>query len=120
MAPALSCSLMSSLTRTSVLESRQEECESVVKNKRNSSSDNNFCKKVKLEEMTDTTQKRANFSALQPTSNGVNRTIPNFVNLKPGSAKKLVIKNFKGIFMIVYLLLLAFLILVNFTRYGSW
>lgn len=94
MAPALSCYLMSSLTRTSVLESRREECESVVK-KRNSSSDNNFCKKVKLEDMTDTSQKRANFSALQPTSNGVNRTIPNIVSLKPGSAKKLVIKNFK-------------------------
>ncbi|XP_075233766.1 cullin 4 [Lycorma delicatula] len=84
---------MSSLTRT-VLESHQE-CESVIKNKKNLSSDNNFSKKVKLEEMTDTSQKRANFSALQPTSNGVNRTIPSIVNLKPGSAKKLVIKNFK-------------------------
>lgn len=49
--------------------------------------------------MTDTTkQKRANFSALTPTSNGVNRT-PSIVSLKPGAAKKLTIKNLKGKFL---------------------
>jgi len=54
--------------------------------------------------MTDTaapaatdTQKRANFSALTVSNpNGVNKISPSLVNAKPGSAKKLVIKNFKS------------------------
>lgn len=51
--------------------------------------------------MTDTatdTQKRANFSALTVGNpNGVtNRISPSLANTKPGSAKKLVIKNFKS------------------------
>lgn len=54
--------------------------------------------------MTDTaaaaatdTQKRANFSALTVGNpNGVNKISPNLANAKPGSAKKLVIKNFKS------------------------
>ncbi|RLU23086.1 hypothetical protein DMN91_005364 [Ooceraea biroi] len=53
--------------------------------------------------MTDTataaatdTQKRANFSALTVgNSNGVNKISQNLANAKPGSAKKLIIKNFK-------------------------
>lgn len=98
-AAAVSCNHMSSLTRTRVIETQQDEdCENTLKRKRNTTtSDNHFCKKVKQEEnMTDTTnQKRANFSALTPSSNGINRTIPSIVNLKPGAAKKLVIKNFK-------------------------
>ncbi|XP_073989923.1 cullin 4 isoform X1 [Rhodnius prolixus] len=88
---------MSSLTRTRVLEAQGEDCENSVKRKRNSSSNpEKFCKKNKVEDnMTDTTkQKRANFSALTPTSNGVNRT-PSIVSLKPGAAKKLTIKNLK-------------------------
>lgn len=99
-AAAVSCYHMSSLTRTRVIETQQDEdCENTLKRRRNTTnSDNHFCKKVKQEEnMTDTTnQKRANFSALTPSSNGINRTIPSIVNLKPGAAKKLVIKNFKG------------------------
>ncbi|KAF6211064.1 hypothetical protein GE061_014177 [Apolygus lucorum] len=39
-------------------------------------------------------QKRANFSALTPNANGVNRN-SSLVNLKPGAAKKLVVKNLK-------------------------
>ncbi len=41
------------------------------------------------------TQKRANFSALSSPSNGFSRHASPLAN-KPGSAKKLVIKNFKG------------------------
>jgi len=43
------------------------------------------------------TQKRANFSALTVGNpNGVNKISPSLANAKPGSAKKLVIKNFKS------------------------
>lgn len=55
------------------------------------------CKKVKEHEdnskMTDT--KRPNFSAIGGP-NGVNKNVSPLTNNKPGSAKKLVIKNFKG------------------------
>ena len=49
-----------------------------------------------LERMTDTQNKRANFSALSSPSNGFSRHASPLANSKPGSAKKLVIKNFKG------------------------
>ncbi|XP_046414629.1 cullin-4A isoform X2 [Neodiprion virginianus] len=53
-----------------------------------------------IENMTDSaanTQKRANFSALTVASpNGVNKISANATNAKPGSAKKLIIKNFKN------------------------
>ncbi|XP_071441003.1 cullin-4A [Hetaerina americana] len=62
---------------------------------------NSFCetdenilnKKLKKEAMTDTSQKRPNFSALS-NPNGVSKN-STIVNVKPGSAKKLIIKNFK-------------------------
>jgi len=41
-------------------------------------------------------QKRANFSALSSPSNGLNRNASALANNKPGAAKKLIIKNFKG------------------------
>lgn len=56
-------------------------------------------KKLKEESasnMTDTQQKKANFSALTNPSNGFNRNASPLANNKPGAAKKLVIKNFKG------------------------
>ncbi|XP_054266080.1 cullin-4A-like [Macrosteles quadrilineatus] len=90
---------MSNLSRTRVLDTQGEDCENenTLKRKRNSSGSDHYCKVVKHEEnMTDATnQKRANFSALTPAANGLNRTVPTLVNLKPGAAKKLVIKNFK-------------------------
>lgn len=48
------------------------------------------------EETTDMTdsQKKANFSAVTPPNNGYKH--PPVANNKPGSAKKLIIKNFKG------------------------
>ncbi|KAG7205670.1 hypothetical protein KM043_007620 [Ampulex compressa] len=56
-----------------------------------------------IENMTDTaaatteTQKRANFSALTVGNpNGVNKISPSLASAKPGSARKLVIKNFKN------------------------
>lgn len=53
-----------------------------------------------IENMTDTaanSQKRANFSALTVTNpNGVNKISTSITNAKPGSAKKLIIKNFKS------------------------
>lgn len=55
-------------------------------------------KKLKEESasnMTDTQQKKANFSALTNPSNGFNRNASPLANNKPGAAKKLVIKNFK-------------------------
>lgn len=89
---------MSSLTRTRVLETQGEDCENSVKRKRTSGNNSDkFCKKTKSEEnMSDAAkQKRANFSALTPTVNGLNRTT-NVASLKPGAAKKLTIKNLKG------------------------
>ncbi|XP_041357588.1 cullin-4A-like isoform X2 [Gigantopelta aegis] len=44
--------------------------------------------------MTDS-QRKPNFSALTTSSNGINRHASPLANSKPGSAKKLVIKNFK-------------------------
>jgi len=54
-------------------------------------------KKLKSDiNMTDTAnQKRPNFSALTANPNGINKGAA-VVNSKPGAAKKLVIKNFKG------------------------
>ncbi|KOC61411.1 Cullin-4B [Habropoda laboriosa] len=56
-----------------------------------------------IENMTDTaaattdTQKRANFSALTVGNpNGVNKISPSLASAKPGTARKLVIKNFKN------------------------
>lgn len=56
-----------------------------------------------IENMTDTaaattdTQKRANFSALTVGNpNGVNKISPSLASAKPGTARKLVIKNFKS------------------------
>lgn len=56
-----------------------------------------------IENMTDMaaattdTQKRANFSALTVGNpNGVNKISPSLASAKPGTARKLVIKNFKS------------------------
>ncbi|XP_067008215.1 cullin-4A [Anabrus simplex] len=89
---------MSSLTKIQVHDAQQGEDRVNSRRKRNCSNSENIAKKVKLEDkiMTDTAtnnQKRANFSALS-NPNGVNKS-PSLVNTKPGSAKKLVIKNFK-------------------------
>lgn len=67
--------------------------------KRLSVNDNFSSKKLKQkgEVMTDTTtQKRANFSALNSNPNGMNKNSTSLLASKPGSAKKLIIKNFKG------------------------
>ncbi|XP_070538317.1 cullin-4A-like [Ptychodera flava] len=45
--------------------------------------------------MADSTQRRPNFSALSPTNNGFTSRASPLANSKPGSTKKLVIKNFK-------------------------
>lgn len=93
---------MSSLTKTQVHEAQQGEDRVNFRRKRNSSNSENISKRLKQEDnnMTDTTQnnqKRANFSALS-NPNGVSKTSP-LVNTKPGAAKKLVIKNFKGMIL---------------------
>ena len=51
--------------------------------------------------MTDP-QKKANFSAL--SGNGINRHASSLSNSKPGVAKKLTIKNFKGRYLLLLLL----------------
>lgn len=72
---------------------KTEDCENTVKRKRSSGDIQIASKKSKPSEMTDTTnQRRPNFSALAPASNGVNMS----TSVKPGVTKKLVIKNFKG------------------------
>ena len=53
-----------------------------------------FRENSELSPMTDS-QKRANFSALTSPSNGINRLASPLANSKPGSTKKLIIKNFK-------------------------
>lgn len=53
---------------------------------------------------TATAQKRANFSALTVANpNGINKISPNLANAKPGSARKLVIKNFKSKKIIIFI-----------------
>lgn len=46
-------------------------------------------------QMTDS-QRRANFSAISSSSNGLNKHVSPLANNKPGATKKLVIKNFRG------------------------
>lgn len=105
---------MSRLIKTGAFEAQGEDCENENTPKRKRPSNNSgdhHCKVVKQgEDMTDASnQKRANFSALTPANNGLNRTAP-LVNLKTGGTKKLVIKNFKGslghimIFSLLYLI----------------
>ena len=53
------------------------------------------------ENMTDA-PKRANFSALTNPSNGFNRHASPLATSKPATVKKLVIKNFKGMYFTVY------------------
>ncbi|CAB0003870.1 unnamed protein product, partial [Nesidiocoris tenuis] len=84
---------MSSLTRTRVLEAQGEDFENALK-KRKGSPSRGLAKKQKIDEnmAEPAKQKRANFSALSSNANGVHRN-SSLVNLKPGAAKKLVVKN---------------------------
>ena len=85
-------------------EQRENSENSHIKKRRHSSENQNRSsqtKKLKQEDVTTEmadTQKRANFSALNSPSNGFSRHASPLANNKPGSAKKLVIKNFKGLF----------------------
>lgn len=70
-----------------------------AKRSRHHKADNNDNGNEIENSMTDTatTQKRANFSALSvANANSINKISPNVANAKPGSARKLVIKNFKS------------------------
>ena len=93
-----------STVNKSPLHEKQKTEENTTRKKRKLSSDNQRSppgdsqnKKLKSDpgEMTDP-QKKANFSSLSSPSNGFNRHTSPLVNSKPGAAKKLVIKNFKG------------------------
>jgi hypothetical protein len=93
---------MSSCNRTTVLSDEDSSNNSGgKKRKRNNSGRSasgveNRCKDKYKENMTDTANERkANFSALN-SPNGVTRSNTPVVNSKPGTAKKLVIQNFKG------------------------
>lgn len=85
---------MSDLRRANLIGAGDENLQK-PNGKRPLSLENFSSKKLKLKEdsMTDTTQKRSNFSAL--TSNGMKNSL-NTLSSKPGCAKKLVIKNFSG------------------------
>lgn len=109
MAAAVLCNLMSSLSLSVwTHEPQGEDVENGLKRKRSSSqSDNNFKRNRQSDNMTDTTKsKRANFSALTPSQNGVNRNTT--LNLQ-SSAKKLVIKNMKGNVRLFYSSLFVFI-----------
>lgn len=87
---------MSSTHKTQIIGAGDENIQR--RNGKRSLNDNFPSKKLKQKEenMTDTTtQKRANFSALSPNPNGVNKNSATLLTSKPGSAKKLIIKNFK-------------------------
>ena len=98
------CMPLSTATK-SPLQEQQKVDENTNHKKRKYSSDNNQHSPTSVQsnkkfkgssaEMTDA-QKRANFSALTSPSNGFNRHASPLANSKPGAAKKLVIKNFKG------------------------
>ncbi|XP_052215829.1 cullin-4A-like [Dreissena polymorpha] len=90
---------LSNANKRSSHEQHRKEDEKVSKKKRPSGSDSVSPqnKRIKTEEtvMTDS-QKRANFSAIpSPGSNGVHRHASPMGTNKPGTTKKLVIKNFK-------------------------
>lgn len=95
---------MSSSTKIQTHEAQQGEDRVNARRKRLSPNSENICKRLKVEDknMNDTAtnnQKRANFSAIT-NPNGVNKN-STIVTTKPGAAKKLVIKNFKGTVMFV-------------------
>jgi len=80
-------------------EQQRKEEEKVSKKRRLSDTVSPHNKKTKtdLEDVMTDSQKRANFSALpSPGSNGVHRHASPLGSNKPGTTKKLVIKNFKG------------------------
>ncbi|KAL0268902.1 UNVERIFIED_CONTAM: hypothetical protein PYX00_010685 [Menopon gallinae] len=87
---------MSSTRKTQIIGAGDENLQR-KNGKRLALNDNFSTKKLKQKEenMTDTTQKRENFSALIPNPNGVNKNSASFISSKPGSAKKIIIKNFK-------------------------
>ena len=95
---------LSNAAKAPLQEQRENSENSHIKKRRHSSENQNRSlqtKKLKQEDVTTEmadTQKRANFSALNSTSNGFSRHASPLANNKPGSAKKLVIKNFKGLF----------------------
>ena len=93
---------LSNAAKAPLQEQRENSENTHLKKRRHSSENQNRSsptKKIKEDvtsEMADT-QKRANFSALNSPSNGFSRHASPLANNKPGSAKKLVIKNFKGL-----------------------
>ena len=95
---------LSNAAKAPLQEQRENSENSHIKKRRHSSENQNRSlqtKKLKQEDVTTEmadTQKRANFSALNSPSNGFSRHASPLANNKPGSAKKLVIKNFKGSF----------------------
>lgn len=87
---------MSNLIRSHILGSEDSENNPVTKRSLLNSEYPSSKRQKLSDEMTDTAnQKRPNFSALSSSPNGINKSA-SLVNIKPGAAKKLVIKNFKG------------------------
>ena len=90
-----------------VLHEQQRKDDEQVQKKRKLSDtviSNNKRSKTESEEyiMTES-QKRANFSALpNPGTNGVHRHASPLGSNKPGTTKKLVIKNFKGVLLVLF------------------
>lgn len=98
MAAAITCFLMSGITKTSILaEEGVNHCR-----KRSYPTSEQSTKRSKSDENMSANEKISNFSMLTPNSNGTVKINSSPMN-KPGAAtKKLVIKNFKSMFTFVY------------------
>lgn len=97
-ATARVCYSMSNAQEAELIEEEKETIQ-LKSGKRILMNDNSSSKRFKQQDeiMTDaTTQKKANFSAVNSNPNGMNKNGAGLLGSKPGSAKKLVIKNFKG------------------------
>lgn len=95
MAAAISCFLMSGLSKTSVLV---EEGGNQCRKRSHLSVSNEQCsKRTKIDEMS-VNEKKSNFSMLNPNSNGTIKMTSSSMNKPGATTKKLVIKNFKSVF----------------------
>lgn len=89
---------MSGIAKTPVLteEGGNNQCK-----KRCSSASEQCTKRVKSEEMS-ANEKKSNFSLVAPNSNGTIKMNSSSMNKPGATTKKLVIKNFKSVFMLSF------------------
>lgn len=96
MAAAISCFLMSGIAKTLLAEEGGNQCR-----KRSLPTTEQCSKRVKSDEMS-ANEKKSNFSLLTPNSNGTIKMTSSSMNKPGATTKKLIIKNFKSMFTLIF------------------